>query len=569
MKRNTKIYIFLLVVMLPFLGTDAYVGSILHTKHNLSVSGPGPIKAATEDRVCIFCHATGRKGMGVKFLWNRRADTTHYIPYQSSTLYARVGQPTGASKLCLSCHDGTIALGALISEPREIPFRGGIRFLPPGPSRLGTDLSDDHPVSFVYDTSLALAKRELRPPSMLPREVPLDKGGELQCTACHDPHDDIYGKFLVTSNQYSNLCVSCHDKDGWAVSSHAVSHAQWNGLGADPWANSDYQTVAENGCEDCHSPHTAGGGERLLKFVFEEDNCFVCHNGNVAYKNIERELTKPYRHSVQDHTGAHDAAEDFVSGGVPKHVECEDCHNPHQANDDASPGPPVVSGANKGVKAIGVGGQLVSTAQNLYEICFKCHADINMVTTLPITRQIDQLNTRLEFNLANPSFHPVVSQGINPDVPSLLSPLTTQSIISCIDCHNTDDPNAPRGPHGSIYEYLLERDYNTEDFTQENPRNYAMCYKCHNRDSILRDQSFSKHRQHIVDQRAPCSACHDPHGISDIQGNPVNNSHLINFDLTIVRANGQGRLEFDDLGRFTGQCFLNCHGEEHGPKRYP
>jgi predicted CXXCH cytochrome family protein len=441
--------------------------------------------------------------------------------------------------------------------------------MPPGPSRLGTDLSDDHPISFLYDTRLALAKRELKPPSMLPPEVQLDKGGELQCTACHDPHDDTFGNFLVMSNQYSNLCVSCHDKNGWAISSHAVSHGLWNGLGANPWPNTDYRTVAENGCENCHSPHTAGGDERLLKFIFEEDNCLVCHNGNAAAKNVEREVTKPYRHSVEDRSGAHDAAEDFVSGGIPKHVECEDCHNPHQANDDASPGGSVVPGANKGVRAIGAGGQPVSSAQYIYEICFKCHADVNMVTTLPITRQIDQLNTRMEFNLANPSFHPVVSQGINPDVPSLLSPLTTQSIISCIDCHNTDNLNAPRGPHGSIYEYLLERDYNTKDFTQENPRNYAMCYKCHNRDSILRDQSFSKHRQHIVDQRAPCSACHDPHGISDIQGNPVNNSHLMNFDLTIVQANGQGRLEFDSLGTFTGQCFLNCHGEEHSPKIYP
>jgi hypothetical protein len=43
----------------------------------------------------------------------------------------------------------------------------------------------------------------------------------------------------------------------------------------------------------------------------------------------------------------------------------------------------------------------------------------------------------------------------------------------------------------------------------------------------------------------------------------------MNFDLTIVQTNGQGRLEFDDLGRFTGQCFLNCHGEEHSPKMYP
>jgi hypothetical protein len=43
----------------------------------------------------------------------------------------------------------------------------------------------------------------------------------------------------------------------------------------------------------------------------------------------------------------------------------------------------------------------------------------------------------------------------------------------------------------------------------------------------------------------------------------------MNFDLTIARPNGQGRLEFEDHGRFAGQCYLNCHGKEHGPAQYP
>ena len=188
---------------------------------------------------------------------------------------------------------------------------------------------------------------------------------------------------------------------------------------------------------------------------------------------------------------------------------------------------------------------------------------------LPITRQIDQLNTRLEFDLSNPSFHPVEYQGVNPDVPSLLQPYSITSIISCIDCHNNNDSNGPRGPHGSSFEFLLEREYRTLDYTPESSLNYALCYKCHSRDSILNNQSFSKHSLHIVDQRTPCSACHDAHGISSLKGNPVNNSHLINFDLTIVNRNSLGRLEFDDLGRLTGQCFLYCHGKEHNPESYP
>jgi hypothetical protein len=211
----------------------------------------------------------------------------------------------------------------------------------------------------------------------------------------------------------------------------------------------------------------------------------------------------------------------------------------------------------------------VRRAQNLYDICYKCHADNNAATALAISRQIQQLNTRLEFDLANPSFHPVTSAGVNLDVPSLLSPYTEQSLISCTDCHNNDDSLGPGGPHGSGFEFLLERNYITLDFTQENPSTYALCYKCHSRQNILDNRSFARHKEHIQDQQTPCAACHDPHGISNTQGNSFNNSHLINFDINIVGPDGLGRLRFEDQGRFAGQCYLTCHGKEHLPAQYP
>jgi hypothetical protein len=79
----------------------------------------------------------------------------------------------------------------------------------------------------------------------------------------------------------------------------------------------------------------------------------------------------------------------------------------------------------------------------------------------------------------------------------------------------------------------------------------------------LADESFTTHNQHVVAVQAPCSACHDPHGISSTQGNEINNSHLINFDINIVFPNPDGALTFEDLGTLTGRCFLTCHGKEH------
>jgi predicted CXXCH cytochrome family protein len=553
--------------------TDAYGGSIELTKHNLSVSGPGPVKSATEDRICVFCHAPDRTSQPLPFLWNKKISRAHYIPYQSSTLYAEVGQPTGTSKLCLSCHDGTIALGAILKGRRggEVPFKGGSRFIP-WRAKIGTDLSDDHPISFVYDNALAARNGELANPDTLGRKVKLDANRELQCTTCHDAHDNTFGSFLVMSNSYSNLCTTCHRKKGWSSSSHRVSNARWNGEGTNPWKDTPYRSVDENGCKNCHDTHSAEGAERLLNYIHEEDNCLVCHNGNVADLDIERELSKPYKHAVQDYAGIHDPAEDYSIGDKKKeiHVECVDCHNSHQSNSAPSGGAPQVSGLLRGVTGIDATGKQKSVSNYEYEICFKCHGDANVITKVQIDRSLQQLNTRLEFDPSSPSYHPVISEGVNPDVPSLSTAYTTASIIFCTDCHSSDDDEGPRGPHSSIYKYLLERNYTTDDYTEENAFNYDLCYKCHERSSILNDESFPEHRRHVVDERTPCSACHDPHGISITQGNAMNNSNLINFDLSIVQPDSQDRLLFEDTGVLSGQCFLSCHGSIHDEtKAYP
>jgi len=543
---------------------------IRSTEHNLSISGPGPIRSATESRICIFCHIPHQKGSAVQYLWNRTDPANPYIPYFSSTLKADVGQPTGSSRMCLSCHDGTIALGAIASSPEEIPFRGGIRFIPENrASHLDTDLSDDHPISFVYDEMLAMEKRQIREPSTLTPQVKLENS-QLQCTACHDPHHNSYGNFLVMDNAASALCMACHDNTNWLNSSHAQSTAPLDRTGG-LWQNTDYATVGENACENCHTPHGAGHNERLLIFNFEEDNCLDCHDGKVAPVDITFEITKPYRHAVQDYTAVHDPAEDYNFGHVPKHVECSDCHNPHQANGNPYPGGGVVSGANLGVSGVSASGQKVTSAHYIYEICFKCHGDSgnNVASTLPITRQITELNKRFSFDRANPSFHPVESQGKNSSVPSLLPPYTVASIITCTDCHGNSDQSGPSGPHGSDYPYMLTNSYITDDNTPESPSSYELCYKCHSRSSLLNTDISFPHRLHVVDENTPCSACHDPHGISAMQGNILNNSHLINFDLSIVQTTYTGRLEYRSLGLYRGQCYLTCHGKLHDPLDYP
>jgi predicted CXXCH cytochrome family protein len=459
----------------------------------------------------------------------------------------------------LSCHDGTVALSHAASSA------GKRVFIAPGSANLGTDLSDDHPISFVYSQELSTKDVQIRPPLGLSPQLRLDRSQELQCTTCHDAHDNQYGDFLVMSNQRSEMCVSCHDLRGWVNSIHERSKASVAGSTDQYLRWSGYATVADNACGSCHRPHSAGGHERLLHFAKSEENCLSCHDGTVAQTNLKTDLAKPSRHGVRKYHRIHDLRESVLS--APQHVECVDCHNPH-ATQSAAAQPPAAPGAIRDVTGMSAQGAVIQTVQNEYEVCFKCHGDNSNRIESSITRSITQTNTRLEFDPSNPSFHPVTAPGVNDNVPSLKSPMTVATMIYCTDCHNSDGSSGVKGPHGSNYAYLLANQYETSDFTQESEFSYQLCYKCHSRNSILNDESFPKHRLHL-EQEIPCSACHDAHGISSAQGTAVNNTHLINFDIFIVGNDPvTGRLEFRDQGVFEGQCFLTCHDKAHSPLSY-
>jgi predicted CXXCH cytochrome family protein len=441
----------------------------------------------------------------------------------------------------------------------DIGLAGGITTLPPGSSNMSTDLADDHPVSFDYTSSLAATDGELKDPASVVLPVTL-RQGRMQCTSCHDPHRNITSNFLVVTTAYSELCFSCHNRDYWSLSSHSSSTATWNGNGVDPWPHTEYLTVAENGCENCHDPHGAGNEIRLMNYLAEESNCLGCHNGNVAATNILSHLAKPYLHNVYGYNLDHDAGEDPLV--LSMHVECEDCHNPHAVNSSPAVAP-VAGGFLAGVRGINQNGNPVDPIQFAYELCYRCHAESPSRPASMTTRQIEQNNVRLEFDPANPSHHAVNSAGVNTNVPSLIAPLTESSVIYCTDCHASDGAGAPAGPHGSVFRGQLKYQYLTADNTTESPSAYELCYSCHSRTSILNDESFDDHDKHIRDERTPCNACHDPHGISHTQGNSTNNAHLINFDLGIVSPAMNGMLSYESTGLFSGRCYVNCHGQNH------
>lgn len=624
----------LMVVLLcaPCLGQGDSKMLLLNTKHDFSVHSSTTIRASAEDRSCTFCHAPHDSTPSVP-LWNHTSTNLSPQLYGSSTLRATVTQATvtDSSKLCLSCHDGTVALGDTVNNGL-IPFIQGASYKLPisSSSDLNNDggLSDDHPFAFIPITSAEVNNPPLGDP------VKLDSFGKIQCVTCHDPHvqskDSTTGKFLVKSNARSAICLTCHTITGWVTASHQQppSSIDDGRYGALQGAHTGYVGVSNNGCESCHRPHSPAVGQRLVKFM-EENTCYKCHDGSVAdaNRNIQAEFqTKTYRHPVYTTPSVHDASEGpmsvsyklpEISPGTARHSECVDCHNPHAA-DSQTAAPPLVNGYLLNVTGITSSGVGIINSLYEYQVCLKCHGDSanqpqiadTGVTGVGFGRNPQRLtdqgnpsryNLRLEFT-SIVSWHPVInprglSTGTGADVPSLRSApisstgqpipgrtLSATSLIYCIDCHSNDTGRnlgvgyGPVGPHGSNIVHLLERaySYNIPPYgpggnfagVPYSPSSYALCDKCHDiSGSIVQDQSFSKHNLHIVAVGASCSVCHAAHGING--GNAINNSHLISFDLSVVGPDpNTGLLKYESTGLRAGRCYLSCHGTNHSPATY-
>jgi hypothetical protein len=330
------------------------------------------------------------------------------------------------------------------------------------------------------------------------------------------------------------------------------------------------RSVMPKGCRACHRGMS-------MAISGEEKSCVPCHSdsaarsemqrqgylkdtGKGAPKSIVAELSKPYNHPVSTVSGVHQRNEALPEEVVnaARHSECVDCHEVH-----------LVEKGNpfRGIKGRRVG-NFIADIENEYELCYRCHAES---ANLPG----NATNKHEEFNPTNPSFHPVEAEGKNTFVVSLLKPYVTQepkpnevSRMTCSDCHGSDDAAAPKGPHGSYNPGLLVLNYDIDDERSESERAYELCYKCHDRTSILANESFPFHALHIQGRTlagdgTSCFTCHDAHGSSS-------NRHLIRFNEAVVSENAAGRLRYETRGIASrgGRCYLSCHGVDHDPKEY-
>lgn len=519
-------------------GSSAAQSGVRNTKHNLSAPSLNAVRATSETQICVFCH-TPHSGRSDAPLWNRAPSAAVYTPYTSPSLQGATGQPTGDSKLCLSCHDGSIALGAVLNLPGAgasgtiaMTGTGAGGVLPAGRSLVGSNLMSDHPVSFVYDQTVRANDGELVDPATLAATpMKLTVGATpgvkntMQCSTCHDPHTDALPKFLRQSarGRATNQCLTCHTKPGWLLSTHETSSASVT-------IDGSTAAVSEHSCMSCHTPHADVGAQRLLRagalagVSTIEQTCYQCHKAASVGQNVQAEFAKTSKHPVASggYAGKHNPM--FITqppAGLPEnvllwpgvsapdarftdqqHVECVDCHNPHRSTSTNS---------LEGMRGIGLSGSILSNVRNdssaagmsqQYAVCFRCHGD-SYATALPsiLASGLTPSNKRTEFQVSNSSQHAVGGVGRNNsnNLNAQLTPngLSVNSVIKCTDCHNSNAyatstgkvvaiAGSPSGPHGSTNTRLLRANYrNTFGVTAYSTNDFALCYRCHNEAALL------------------------------------------------------------------------------------
>lgn len=231
-----KILVVLLVVALALIGANAAMAAVLGSKHDLSSSGVNTAYRGTTDETCVFCHTPhgGNKVLGP--LWNRAAvNTATYVPYgatSNGTTIITTGL-NGGSLACMSCHDGQTAMGLVVNATGPGAGAGDLGVAAMTAlnnangafSLIGQDLSNDHPVGVVYDSTKA-GLRDISAAAVAPDGIvrvitggvagTLSGGGaanSVQCVSCHNPHLAAIGTqvaFLRVTNAASALCTACH-----------------------------------------------------------------------------------------------------------------------------------------------------------------------------------------------------------------------------------------------------------------------------------------------------------------------------------------------------------------------
>jgi len=230
----------------------AYAGINAQTGINGSFHDMNAVAGATDDamkRTCVFCHTPhNAQDANDAPLWNRASTTFDSGAYAWKTpanAPITILDPlVGPTRLCLSCHDGSIAFD---SHNTSGATAGSVSF-GAGSTRKISDLGATHPVGFMYADAQSARPGELVDPatgfiaspsasmaanvfdthnragltySSKKIQDALYTGSIMTCASCHDVHNTVnaksdtgltYNYFLYAREEGSAICLSCHIK---------------------------------------------------------------------------------------------------------------------------------------------------------------------------------------------------------------------------------------------------------------------------------------------------------------------------------------------------------------------
>ncbi|MBN1224861.1 MAG: cytochrome C [Candidatus Aminicenantes bacterium] len=193
------------IVLCLIMCTSGAFGQISGSAHDFS-------SQSWSNEICLPCHTPHNANSTVQGapLWNHEVTSATFTPYTSPTMDVEAGQPQGVSKLCLSCHDGTVAVDSFGGN-------SGSTFIN-GEFNLATDLSDDHPISIDWEHQTAppagsCGKCHFVHGGQITKPFLPFFDGKIECASCHDAHNTYnLTKLLRLPLEGSELCFYCHGK---------------------------------------------------------------------------------------------------------------------------------------------------------------------------------------------------------------------------------------------------------------------------------------------------------------------------------------------------------------------
>ena len=228
----------LLVVVSASWAARAPKSAVKNSPHDFmtGINGGGEWTAPSY-ALCSFCHIAHKFGAGAAsadvpgyLLWNHTLSSATYTVYTSPSMVNPAepldGQMT-TSNLCLSCHDGTVAINSFYEDISLADYSGTIggqtaAFMPGAATIDPQAQGKQHPINFLYPAPTDAANIGMRPAADNfsidgNGTVPL-YDGKMQCSTCHDPHAGptvshlFFRAFPSTPEQTAtgSFCTYCH-----------------------------------------------------------------------------------------------------------------------------------------------------------------------------------------------------------------------------------------------------------------------------------------------------------------------------------------------------------------------